>query len=119
MSLADRLDSVRRASRGEDHPAPAQVHGPETRAPRAVDPFAPVKQSVHQALLDQLGPQLYDPHLDEAELEAKVRHSLQAVIDAEETPLSLADRTQIAQEVADEILGHGPLEPLLRPASTQ
>ena len=43
-----------------------------------------------------------------------MRHSLQAVIDAEETPLSLADRTQIAQEVADEILGHGPLEPLLR-----
>ena len=69
---------------------------------------------MHQALLDSLGPQLYDPHLDQNELEQKVRHTLQDVIDHEETPLSLADRTRISQEVSDEILGHGPLEPLLR-----
>lgn len=110
MSLADRLDSVRRSQQ----PA-ANDHG--TAAPdraRIVDPFAAVKASVHQALLDSLGPQLYDPHLDQNELETKVRHTLQEVIDSEETPLSLSDRTRIAQEVADEILGHGPLEPLLR-----
>ena len=81
---------------------------------RIIDPFAAVKASVHQALLDSLGPQLYDPHLDQGELETRVRHTLQEVIDSEETPLSLSDRTRIAQEVADEILGHGPLEPLLR-----
>ena len=73
-----------------------------------------MKASVHQALLDSLGPQLYDPHLDQNELEQKVRHTLQDVIDHEDTPLSLADRTRISQEVSDEILGHGPLEPLLR-----
>src|SRR6476469_8788848 len=110
MSLADRLDSVRRSQQ----PA-ANDHGAATPdKARIVDPFAAVKASVHQALLDSLGPQLYDPHLDQNELESKVRHTLQEVIDSEETPLSLADRTRIAQEVADEILGHGPLEPLLR-----
>ena len=31
---------------------------------RIVDPFAAVKARVHQALIDSLGPQLYDPHLD-------------------------------------------------------
>jgi pilus assembly protein CpaF len=108
MSLADRLESVRRSQQ----PVP-ETHVAQPRA-RVVDPFASVKASVHQALLDSLGPQLYDPHLDQAELANKVRHTLQEVIDAEETPLSLADRTRIAQEVADEILGHGPLEPLLR-----
>jgi pilus assembly protein CpaF len=111
VSLAERLESVRRAQQ----PAEAEqaVHSSHERI-RIVDPFAAVKASVHQALLDSLGPQLYDPHLDQVELEGKVRHTLQEVIDAEETPLSLADRTRIAQEVADEILGHGPLEPLLR-----
>lgn len=110
MSLADRLDSVRRSQQ----PA-ANDHGTATPdRVRVVDPFAAVKASVHQALLDSLGPQLYDPHLDQNELETKVRHTLQEVIDSEETPLSLSDRTRIAQEVADEILGHGPLEPLLR-----
>lgn len=110
MSLADRLDSVRRSQQ----PA-ANDHGAATpERARVADPFAAVKASVHQALLDSLGPQLYDPHLDQNELETKVRHTLQEVIDSEETPLSLSDRTRIAQEVADEILGHGPLEPLLR-----
>jgi pilus assembly protein CpaF len=69
---------------------------------------------VHQALVDSLGPRLYDPHLSESELAAQVRTTLQQVIDAEQTPLSLADRTRIAQDVADDILGHGPLEPYLR-----
>jgi pilus assembly protein CpaF len=109
MSLADRLEGVRRAQNSATDPQNIA----QERA-RIVDPFASVKASVHQALLDSLGPQLYDPHLDQAELESKVRHTLQEVIDAEERPLSLSDRTRISQEVADEILGHGPLEPLLR-----
>jgi pilus assembly protein CpaF len=109
VSLAERLESVRRAQQ------PVADSGtPAHERPRIIDPFAAVKASVHQALLDSLGPQLYDPHLDQVELETRVRHTLQEVIDSEETPLSLSDRTRIAQEVADEILGHGPLEPLLR-----
>jgi pilus assembly protein CpaF len=115
MSLADRLENVRRGQQPVTEPT--QVANGQQQAatrPRIVDPFAAVKASVHQALLDSLGPQLYDPHLDQNELESKVRHTLQDVIDSEETPLSLSDRTRIAQEVADEILGHGPLEPLLR-----
>ncbi len=67
--------------------------------------------------IENLGPRLYDAHLPESELAAQVRQTLQQVIDSEESPLSQADRTRIAQEVSDEILGHGPLEPLLRDAS--
>jgi pilus assembly protein CpaF len=113
MSLADRLEQARRsqpvAPNGHDG---ATGGKPETV--RLIDPFAAVKASVHQALLDSLGPQLYDPHLEQSELELRVRQTLQTVIDSENTPLSAADRTRIAQEVSDEILGHGPLEPLLR-----
>jgi pilus assembly protein CpaF len=83
-------------------------------AVRAVDAFAHVKATVHQALMESLGPQLYDPHLEQSELELRVRQTLQSVINAENTPLAAADRNRIAQEVADEILGLGPLEPLLR-----
>jgi pilus assembly protein CpaF len=69
---------------------------------------------VHQALVESLGPRLYDPHLSENELASRVRATLQQVIDSEQTPLSHADRTKIAQDVSDDILGHGPLEPYLR-----
>jgi pilus assembly protein CpaF len=121
MSLTDRLEQARRshaiaprrshaiAPNGQDAAAGAALV-----VVRIPDPFAAVKAKVHQALMDSLGPQLYDPHLEQAELELRVRQTLQSVIDSENTPLAAADRTRIAQEVADEILGHGPLEPLLR-----
>jgi pilus assembly protein CpaF len=108
MSLADRLDTARRSQ------APAQTSAPSTSTRRVRDPFADLKGRVHENLIDRLGPRLYDPHLPESELAAQVRMTLQEVMDREETPLSVADRTRIAQEVSDEILGHGPLEPLLR-----
>src|SRR5450756_1421500 len=113
MSLADRLDQARRSQPSEPNGHDGPV-GLKPAIVRVRDPFAGVKASVHQALLDSLGPQLYDPHLEQAELELRVRQTLQTVIESEDTPLSAPDRTRIAQEVADEILGHGPLEPLLR-----
>src|SRR6476659_9075758 len=112
MSLADRLDSARRSALPTEPTSPTEQHRGSRR--RTSDPFTEVKGRVHQALIDNLGPRLYDPHLPEAELAAQVRQTLQETIDAEQTPLSHADRTRIAQEVSDEILGHGPLEPLLR-----
>jgi len=87
------------------------------RLVRNGDPFAVVKRSVHQGLLDALGPRLYDAQLDQRELEQRVRQTLQTVLEREDTPLTAADRTRIALEVADEILGHGPLEPYLRDPS--
>jgi len=113
MSLTDRLDQARRsqpmASNGHEQPAAESL-----AAARVRDPFARVKASVHQALMESLGPQLYDPHLEQSDLELRVRQTLQSVINSENTPLSASDRNRIAQEVADEILGLGPLEPLLR-----
>ena len=123
MSLADRLDSARRAqlpvvemsAAAEQASAAATMPAaPRTAPRRGVDPFAAVKAGVHQALLESLGPQLYDPRLEQSELEVKVRQTLQTVIDREQTPLSANDRAGIAQEVSDEILGHGPLESMLR-----
>jgi pilus assembly protein CpaF len=49
-------------------------------------------------------------------LEQRVRDTLQEVLAKEETPLTSADRSRITGEICDEILGHGPIEPLLRDA---
>ncbi|MDT7784802.1 MAG: pilus assembly protein CpaF, partial [Pseudonocardiales bacterium] len=108
MSLANRIA----AQRESGSPAP-QVR----RQARTADPFAEVKRSVHAGLLEVLGPKLYDAHLDQRELETRVRQTLQAVLERDETPLTNADRARIALEVLDEILGHGPLEPYLRDPS--
>ncbi|WP_277453111.1 CpaF family protein [Janibacter sp. DB-40] len=114
-TLADRLDQARTAQTGprpSEPRASRRSDAPQSR--RRDDPFAAVKDRVHQELVASLGPRLYDPHLSESELANQVRTTLQAVIDAENTPLSQSDRTKIAQDVSDDILGHGPLEPYLR-----
>ena len=114
MSLADRLAQARRSRDADAEPATQALEPHSANARRPSDPFVDLKRTVHSSLLDNLGPQLYDARFTQADLEQKVRHTLHEVLARDETPLSVADRTRIAQEVADDILGYGPLEPFLR-----
>ncbi len=58
----------------------ARGRHPARAPPRPVDPFAELKRTVHQTLLESLGPQLYDARLTQSELEQKVRLTLQEVL---------------------------------------
>ncbi|MET7276861.1 CpaF family protein [Kribbella sp. NPDC005582] len=116
MNLSERL-AQRQGQTPQAHPeAPRPAADVPRRAARNADPFAGVKRSVHQGLIETLGPKLYDAHLDQRELEQQVTQTLQAVLQRDDTPMTATDRARVAQEVADEILGHGPLEPYLRDA---
>jgi pilus assembly protein CpaF len=79
-----------------------------------VDPLAGIKRKVHQSLLEALGPTLYDAQMNEQELAISVRQTLHQVMTSDETLISNADRIRVTEEVSDEILGYGPLEPFLR-----
>ena len=116
MTLADRLAQARSARAEPVEDATAVIRSAVPRQRRTTDPFADLKRQVHQSLLGTLGPKLYDAHMTASELETRVRQTLQEVLANEETPLTVADRTRVAQEVADDILGYGPLEPYLRDA---
>jgi pilus assembly protein CpaF len=115
MSLADRLAQARLDR--------TQVAGPTTagRGPNAaragtpgVDAFADLRRQVHASLLETLGPTLYDTSFEPGDLEQRVRQTLQEVLQSGDAPLTAADRARIAQEIADDILGYGPIEPYLR-----
>jgi pilus assembly protein CpaF len=110
MSLSERLARQNGAPRG----AVRATHGGQDQNARRTDPFADVRRNVHDALLETLGPKLYDANLNERELEQRVTETLQTVLDRDQTPMTAADRQRVALEVADEILGYGPLEPYLR-----
>ncbi len=115
MSLSDRLAVAKqRRVDGSRETGSTPRKEAAARARRGTDPFIEIKRTVHQSLLDTLGPQLYDAKMTQAELEARVRSTLQGVIAAESVPLTVADRARVAQELADDILGYGPIEPLLR-----
>jgi pilus assembly protein CpaF len=107
MSLAERLAQRRPGDR------PEPLRGLAAAVSRTTGPLADIRRRVHRELQEILGPQLYNERSVEV-LEQRVRETLQEVLNREETPLTAADRTRITAEICDEILGHGPLEPLLR-----
>lgn len=73
-----------------------------------------LRKRIHQSLIAEIGPTLYESQPDQEELRAKVQEQLLAALAKERTPLSAADRAQLIEEVTDDILGYGPIDPLLR-----
>ena len=76
------------------------------------DPFADIKSRIHFAVIGELGPQLFNVNMDPEELRDRVLTDLRDQL-AQETGVSRDDQQRIALEVADDILGHGPLDKLL------
>jgi pilus assembly protein CpaF len=106
-ALGDETPDNPNAARGDDHAARRTPPAPPSRTDE-------LKASVHSELLSQLGPQLYDANLSIEEVEAKVRSVLAEVMAADPRPITAAERQKITQEIADDILGYGPIEPYLR-----
>ena len=76
------------------------------------DEFSEVRDRVHSALIADLGPQLASTDLEPQVLRERVRVQARARL-AEERGLSAADRERLVEEIADDTLGHGPIEKLL------
>jgi pilus assembly protein CpaF len=85
---------------------------PATTASRGPDPFAELKNRIHLTVIGELGPQLFNATMDPNGLRDRVTTDIKTHL-ALETGLSRDDREGLAAEIADDILGHGPLERLL------
>jgi pilus assembly protein CpaF len=81
-------------------------------ADERLDAFAEVKDRVHLAVISELGPQLYNSSIHDGELRRVVVGDIRTRL-GQERGLALADRDRLVQEIADDTLGHGPIEPLL------
>jgi pilus assembly protein CpaF len=95
MELHERLSAVR--------PVPA---------PTGRDPFSELKNRVHLAVIGDLGPQLFNVNMEPNALRERVTNDIRMHLSREQG-ISRDDRERIAAEIADDILGHGPLERLL------
>ncbi|HVW17579.1 MAG TPA: CpaF family protein [Solirubrobacteraceae bacterium] len=80
------------------------------------DPFAEVRNRVHGAVIAALGPRLSQADIDPEALRTRVAATIRAELETE-AGLVRSDRDRLVGEIADEVLGHGPLERLLADAS--
>src|ERR687887_1615097 len=92
MDLQQRLSSARPAVTSE-----------------ARDPFAEIKNRVHMAVIGELGPQLFNAEIDLVAMRARVMSDIEAELE-HESGIARTDRRRLADAIADDILGHGPLE---------
>src|SRR6266496_3617373 len=84
----------------------------QTQSASGRDPFAELKNQVHMAVIGDLGPQLFNVSMDPIALRDRVTMDIRQRL-GEEAGLSRDDRDRLTAAIADDILGHGPLERLL------
>ncbi len=81
----------------------------EARSPRLLD----LKVRVHRQLLERLNLSMLDK-LPRDKIEAEVTEVVVELLEADGAVLNKAERLRLVEDVLDELLGLGPLEPLLQ-----
>jgi pilus assembly protein CpaF len=71
-----------------------------------------VKKRIHHVLLERLDLSALED-LDEQVRAREIRQALGILLEEDEEPLNMGEKTRLARELEFEILGLGPLEPLL------
>ena len=77
-------------------------------------PIDRVKIDLHRKLVERLDLEALEEINDERIINAEIRAVVTELLREESTPLTLADRENIIEQVLYEITGLGPLEPLFR-----
>jgi pilus assembly protein CpaF len=80
--------------------------------PDHVDPFAELKNRVHQAIITDLGRELFDADVGPDEMRRRVAEEVRRLVE-KEPGIARADRARLVDEIVDDTIAHGPLERLL------
>jgi len=92
------LDAVRNANRNNSPPA---------------DDFSGLKESVHNEIIELINQEAASGNDISENKEEYILKSIEALIDAKSTGISRVERSRIQKEIYHNVVGLGPLEPLL------
>src|SRR4051794_13266195 len=128
MSLLKRVESARPGAGPEGSNLPAPTPGGGGAQPPAPTPSArlgasaPVRESfrdvkfrIQSRVIQDLDPKL--DRSNQVEVRRQIEEIFGKVIDEEGLALTRAERVRMLEQITDEIVGLGPLEPLLRDES--
>ncbi len=96
-------------------PEPARLaeRVPAQPAPVRHDALGRLKSSAVTTLFERLGTRLNDPDLDEEALRDLVLEELNGIVEEARVPLTAPERQRLIREVEADVLGLGPLQPLV------
>jgi pilus assembly protein CpaF len=110
MGLQDRL--TRQGDGGTVVALGATGARPAPVETASIDPYAELKARIHHQCIAKLGPELYKQDSDD--LADRVYKAVTEELTVDRTPLTREERREIVRQLTDDILGYGPIEPLLR-----
>lgn len=113
MSLLRRLE----AQKQSEQPVQAKEKS-KVIAPVRADPYQNLKVRIHKRIIDEMSLEesktLTDKDIDRKYLDDLVTKLANTVMDEEPVPVPRNERGRIIAEVVDEVLGYGPIDPLLK-----
>src|ERR1700742_3096347 len=80
------------------------------------DPYGELKARIHHQCIAKLGPELFKQDGSQ-DLADQVHRAVSEELALDRTPLTREERREIVRQLTDDILGYGPIEPLLRDGS--
>ncbi len=103
------------SSSGYGNTTPGAAGAPENHnnQPRKGDRFEEVKTKVHNMLVENLNITSTDV-LSKNDVSLAAYQFLEKILMAEKVPMGTSERSMLIQELVEEVVGLGPLEPLLR-----
>ena len=107
------------AAKPQAVPAPASNKVPASgmdeprKAPTREDPYISLKVRLHQKLLENINFAAIDK-LDPGQLEQQIGEMVRELLAEEQIPLNQKERSQLVSDIIDEVLGLGPVEPLIK-----
>lgn len=110
MSVSERLNVAAQAAaqRGDG----ANAWGQTAKGNVTSNGVGEFKSRVHDALFERLGMRLFEAK-SEAEMQSLVVAEITSLMDANETALSPQERQRLAQDIARDVMGLGPIEQFL------
>ena len=101
---------------GTNYRPPVPVRNNATAYGRPTDRNFELKSQIHKKLLGVLNLERVSS-LPKERLRAEIGRVVERLLEEERVPMTAAEQNRIVEEVLDEVLGLGPLEPLLKEPS--
>lgn len=96
--------------------SPLRPHPPRSTAPasiRNVDRYFELKSEIHKKLVGALNMERVQS-IPKERLRVEIGRVVERLLDDERVPMTTSEQNRMIEEVLDEVLGLGPLEPLLK-----
>ena len=114
MSLLKRLE----AQKQTEQPTQLPREKGKTAVPLKTDPYQDLKVRIHKRIVDEMSMEenadVTGKEADGKFVEEMVTQVAHRAMDEETVPIPRGDRGRIITEVVDEVLGFGPIDPLLK-----